>query len=162
MNDVGPAERFFAGAVGEPGARTFFIEVVSASESYWVLCEKGQVAALGARALELLAEAGSMPDPDAVDMLMNRSELSEPGEVLFRVGAMSLSLTSGSELITVELANVEDEEDGLTFVVAPEQVQAMGLKALDVVGQGRPICPDCRLPMLDDHKCPARNGNSPH
>lgn len=162
MNDVGPAERFVAGAIGEPGDRTFYIEVVSASESYWFVCEKGQVAALGTRALELLSEASALPDPDAVDMLLSRADLGEPGELLFRVGPMTLSIAEGSELITVELMNAEDEEDGISFVVAPEQVQAMGLKALESVGKGRPICPDCRLPMIEDHKCPARNGHTPH
>ncbi len=162
MNDIGPAERFVAGTIGEPGSRTFYIEVVSAVGSYWFLCEKGQVAALGSRALELLSEASALPDPDVVDMLLGRADLGDPGEVEFRIGAMSLSIIEGGDLIAVELINIEDKDDGIMFVAAPEQIQAMGLKALETVGQGRPICQDCRLPMLEEHKCPARNGHTPH
>lgn len=120
------------------------------------------MAALGVRALELLSQASILPDPDAVDLLLGRGDLGVPAEEAFRVGAMSLSITEGSELITVELANVDDDEDTVQFVVAPEQMQAMGLKALDVIGQGRPMCQDCRLPMMEDHQCPARNGHRPH
>lgn len=160
MRDLGPAERLVAGAIGPPGERVFYVSVVAGGNAVWLVAEKGQVAALGARALELLAEANVLPDPDAVAGLLSQAALSDPGEVEFRIGSMALQIDA-TEMVTLHIESVEGS-DGISFVVAPEQLQAMALAALDVVGQGRPLCPDCRLPMNPDgHRCPSSNGHHP-
>ena len=159
MRELGPAEGFVAGAVGEPGRRTFIIEVVAGGEAHWYLCEKGQVEALARRALEVLVEANVGPDPDMVDQIVGRSELGAPQETEFRVGVMTLRYSTDGELVVVELDSV-DTDDSVSFLVAPEQLQAMALKGLTVVGKGRPICERCRLPKdPDGHDCPSANGH---
>ncbi len=160
MTDLGPAERFVAGAIGRPGERVFIVHVVAAGRQLWFVAEKGQVATLAARSLELLAEANIIPDPEATAALVAAAELTEPDEVQFRIGTISLQV-GNAELVTVQFDSV-DEDDAVVFVVAPEQLQAMAVKALEVVGKGRPICPDCRLPKdPDGHRCPSGNGHHP-
>ena len=158
--DLGPAERFAAGAVGRPGRRRFFIEVDAGGGRHRYLLEKGQVVALAQRSLELLGENDVVPDPEAVEMVQQRGlEIEDSDEVDFRVGDMGLQLQP-SELVSVTLDPVEEGGEGISFVVAPEQLQAMAMAALEVASHGRPICPRCRLPMdPDGHDCPAVNGH---
>ncbi len=159
MRELGPAEGFVAGAIGEPGRRTFIIEVVTGGVARWFVCEKGQVEALARRALEVLVEANVIPDPDSVEQIVGRTELGAEQDSEFRVGTMTLRYSLDGELVVVELNSV-DEEDSVSFLVAPEQLQAMALKGLTVVGKGRPICERCRLPKNPDgHECPSTNGH---
>lgn len=158
MNDLGPAERFVAGAIGEPGRRRFYLEVVANGTRHLLLAEKEQVAALGSQGLRILAAGPLDLDSDAVKALLASGlELSEPDVEEFRVGTISMGITDeGMVVVSVDDA---DGDDGITFLVAPEQFAAMALRALDVVAAGRPICQWCRLPMddPDDHHCPAWN-----
>lgn len=159
IRDLGPAEGFVGGALGEPGQRVFYLEVRAAGQSRWFLCEKDQVEALSQRALEVLTEGNVLPDPESVQQILGRLGLGEAQDPEFRVGTIALRYSSEGELVTIEFVSTE-EDDGVSFQVAPEQLQAMALKGLDVVGKGRPICERCRLPMnLDGHQCPASNGH---
>ncbi len=161
VDDLGPAERIVAGAVGEPGQRRFYLQIVTGGEPTSLLAEKLQVAALAEQGLAILAERGIDSEQEAVDRLIaDGLPVDDPGEgnERFRVGDISISL-GGSELLTVEVSSI-DETDGVSFVIAPEQFQAMAQVALEVVQQGRPLCQWCQLPMdPDEHKCPARNGH---
>ena len=66
MRDLGPAEEFVAGALGEPGQRHFYLQITAATETLWFPAEKQQIAALGSQALTLLRAAGIEADEDAV------------------------------------------------------------------------------------------------
>lgn len=157
----GPAERFAVGAIGEPGERTFLAHVVANAHSHWFVAEKGQIQALADYALEALARADILPDPEAMRHILSRLELDAPDEIDFRIGSISLAVQPTSDLITIEFTSV-DESETVDFVVAPEQLQAMAIRGLDVVGKGRPICRDCQLPMdPDGHQCPSTNGHHP-
>ena len=159
-DDLGPAEHLFAAAIGEPGSRTFFIHVVAGGDPHWFVAEKGQVDALADRALELLSEAGLSADPDAVNRILEGFP-SDPGAFIprFRVGSIILRATEGRDLVTVELESV-DEDDGVEFIVDPEQLAAAAGHAKQVVAGGRAICERCRLPMdPGGHLCPASNGH---
>lgn len=159
IRDLGPAEGFVGAAIGEPGRRTFYLEVVAGGLSRWYLCEKTQIEALARRALEVLAEAHVVADPEAVEQIFGRAVLGAEQEPEFRVGTMALRYSADGELIAIELVSV-DEDDGVSFQVAPEQLQAMALRGLEVVGKGRPICERCRLPKdPDGHQCPSTNGH---
>lgn len=160
MKSLGSAEMFAAGAVGEPGARTFFLYIRVDDVPYWIVAEKQQVAALGEHALQLLTASEVTADPVTVEQILNRLALPEPGEPLFRVGAMALNVSADRQLVTVILEPVDEEEEGVSFDVTPAQLQAMALSGLDAVGKGRPICDLCRLPKEPDgHRCPSTNGH---
>lgn len=161
-DDLGPAEVLFAAAVGEPGDRTFFIHVVAGGDPHWFAAEKEQIDALAERSLELLAEAGHLPDHDAVERILDAFPV-DPGAFIprFRVGSIVLRATEGRELVTLEIGSVE-EDDEVAFQVAPEQLHACATHAKQIVEAGRPICERCRLPMDPaGHLCPASNGHHP-
>lgn len=164
IEDLGPAERIAAGAVGEPGRRRFYLQIVAGGTAVSLLAEKRQVAALAQQGLAILADRGISSEQEAVDRLVEEGlDLEDPGEgnERFRVGDISIAL-GGAELLTVEI-NAVDDDDGVSFVIAPEQFRAMAQVALEVVSQGRPLCPWCQLPMdPDGHECPARNGYHRH
>lgn len=159
IEDLGPAERFTAGAIGSPGDRRFYLQVVAAGTSHSLLAEKAQIAALGAQGLEILEDHEISSDEAAVDRLVEAGlEIEDPGldGERFRVGTISIAMAP-SELLTVTVESIE-EDDAVTFVIAPEQFRAMAMVALEVVAAGRPTCPWCRLPMdPEHHECPARN-----
>lgn len=160
MRDMGPAEEFVAGALGEPGKRHFYLQITAASETVWLHAEKQQVAALGSQCLTLLAAADLTPDSDAVATIRSDLAIREPDQELFGVGGIQVAVLE-SELIALVITSSEEDET-LRFVVAPEQLQAMAEHALDVVAAGRPLCPFCQLPEdPEGHRCPATNGHHP-
>ena len=161
VEDLGPAERIVAGAVGEPGRRRFYLQIHTGGEVTSLLAEKQQVAALAEQGLRILAARDIGSEQEAVDRLVALGlTVEDPGEEneRFRVGEISIALGS-AELLIVEIVSV-DEDDAVSFVIAPEQFRAMAQVALEVVAAGRPLCPWCQLPMdPDGHACPARNGH---
>lgn len=161
VDDLGPAERIVAGAVGEPGRRRFYLQIHTGGQITSLLAEKQQVAALAEQGLKILAERGIGSEQEAVDRLVAQGlTVEDPGEEneRFRVGEISIALGS-AELLIVEIVSVE-EDDAVSFVIAPEQFRAMAQVALEVVAAGRPLCPWCQMPMdPDGHACPARNGH---
>lgn len=161
MRDLGPAEEFVAGALGEPGSRHFYLQVTAAGETVWLHAEKQQVAALASQCLTLLAATDLETDPAAVAGLRSDLEVRPPTEVLFPVGGIQVAILE-SGLIALAVTSPE-EDDSLRFVVAPEQIQAMAEHAMEAVAAGRPICPRCQLPEDPaGHRCPASNGHHPH
>jgi uncharacterized repeat protein (TIGR03847 family) len=56
----------------------------------------------------------------------------------------------------------EMEEDSVRLMLRRDQARMFVLHALAVVGEGRPICQLCGLPMdPSGHLCPASNGHHP-
>lgn len=157
MEELGPAERFAAGAVGSPGHRRFFLEVTANGVRHTLPAEKEQVAALATQGLAALEESDVEADEEAVSRILEGGlDVDEPTEERFAVGSIVVAV-GGSGLVGVTVESAEGDE-GVRFVVAPEQFRAMALHALEVVAAGRPTCPWCRLPMdPEGHECPARN-----
>lgn len=154
MRELGTVSIVVAGAIGEPGGRTFLIQVNHDEGRDWLVLEKGQVAALSLRINELLEEHGFQGSGAALTAV-----LEDPEEVAFRVGDIYLSYDDDSGLFTVVLHELEGE-DAVAFEASPAQMDAMSREGADAVAGGRPICPRCGLAMdPDGHPCPAHNGN---
>ena len=121
--DYDPPDRFVAGTVGTPGARTFFLQArgprsgSSGPALTTVALEKQQVSALAERVEELLDEVlrrsgGSAPVPaiapaDAEDL----APMDSPIEEEFRVGTMSLTWDGERQLVVIECFEVGDEPE---------------------------------------------------
>jgi uncharacterized repeat protein (TIGR03847 family) len=159
LEDLGPADRFAAGAIGLPGARRFFLEVAAAGTVHSFPIEKGQVAELASQGLQLLILAGLSSDDQSVESLVSSGlSIDDPIEPRFRVGSIGVTINSG-ESLSITLGSV-DEDESTTFVVSAEQFRAMALVAVGVVAAGRPICPRCQLPEdPEGHRCPWVNGH---
>lgn len=162
MNIEGRADTFFAGAVGEPGHRVFFLYVEINGEPIWFKAEKEQIAALGSQSLEALAQAGVGIDEAEVERILRAGtevpDPARPDEIRFSVREMALGVDLAEETATLFLTG--DEGDTASFVVTVAQLRATALSALASVQAGRPICPRCQLPEdPEGHDCPSSNGH---
>jgi hypothetical protein len=159
--EYGAVNRFQAGAIGEPGKRTFYLYIETTDGPKWFTCEKGQVSGLAQQSIELLNRLERPIDEALVELTVNASTdlpwPTSPDDILFRVGAMAMQL--GEDALTLILRDVDDEMVAM-FDLTPEQLRAMSLIALNAVHAGRPICPKCQLPEdLEGHDCPSSNGH---
>lgn len=159
-----PVERFTAGAVGEPGRRTFYIQAAGGGQLVTLLAEKEQIGALAqtiARLLSILPEVedeGYVPGDAEL-------ELVEPLVPEWRAGSMALDYQEelGRLVVVVQEALPEDsEEEPATLRIGMSRAQAERLAehASAAVASGRPQCRVCGLPMEPEgHICPATNGH---
>ncbi len=172
--DFDPPDRFVAGALGEPGRRSFFLQASRGHEVVSVALEKAQVAALAERLGVLLAELQRRGvDVSPADEAGERpgASLREPVAELFRVGTLTLSWDGDARRVVIEARELgEDEEeeavedltegpDIVRVRLAPSDALTFAARAVEVVAAGRPPCPLCGLPLNPEgHICPRRNG----
>ncbi len=167
--DVTP-DVFTADFTGRPGARTFYLQARGSSGVHSFLLEKQQVAILAEKLQELLlmidADDTIKSAPPQRDPALR---LEEPVEPEWRIGTIGLLYDEGRDFVVIALQEVgadedEDESDdsGYRFFLRRDQVRSMILHALAAVGEGRPLCQLCGLPMdPEGHVCPASNGHRP-
>ena len=131
-----PPERFVAGTVGEPGARTFFLQARTGTRITSVALEKQQVQILGERVDELLDEVIASSDDtghvgDAVDTVVpavtpreleDDHPLEQPIDEEFRVGTMTLSWEPEDARVVLEIFSVA--ETTVTVVDEPDEALA--------------------------------------
>jgi uncharacterized repeat protein (TIGR03847 family) len=174
-----PPDRFVAGTVGQPGQRTFYLQASSGSRITSVVLEKFQVSLLAERIEELLDEVlrstggrGTVPAA-APAGLADDAPLDLPLTEDFRVGAIALGWDGEEEQVVIE-AQEETEtpieplaedvpENGpgvLRVRISPAAARAFSKRAMQIVGQGRPPCQLCGLPLdAEGHICPRQNGH---
>ncbi|MFN8126949.1 MAG: DUF3090 family protein [Candidatus Nanopelagicales bacterium] len=163
-------QRCVVGTVGEPGQRTFFLQVRSGSRINSVVLEKEQARILAERLDGLLdemigpGEPGSGPGDDR--------PLDTPIEEDFRVGSLGLGWNAETRRLIVEahavseddtdVPDLESDDDGPDTVrirLSPVQGREFARRTLAVVAAGRPPCPFCHLPLdPSGHICPRANG----
>src|SRR5258707_13779412 len=172
-------DRFVAGTVGEPGARTFFLQARGGARLTSVACEKEQVMALAERLAVMLAEVARRFDrqPSAPAGVDDTDPLEQPIEEEFRAGTMTLAWEADAERVVIEVfavvveteAGLEESDpvtavlesdDGEVFIVriSEEQARAFARRAVALVASGRPACPFCGRPIdPEGHICPRAN-----
>jgi uncharacterized repeat protein (TIGR03847 family) len=183
-----PPERFVPGTVGEPGARTFFLQARAGSQVTSIVLEKQQVQILGERVAELLDELiqsdgarTTIPAMTPVGLIDNEP-LEQPIQEEFRAGTITLSWDAEDERVVIEVFPVAEVEVELPVEAAeqelidlpieepePEELllvrmpaamaRSFAARAESVVAAGRAPCPFCGGPMdPDGHLCPRANG----
>ncbi len=88
-----------SGAVGEPGRRTFYLQVRSAEEIITVRCEKQQVATISTYLRRALA---SLPVPEGQPP-RTAMQLVEPLEESFVLGAVALEFNTAADHFVLHL-----------------------------------------------------------
>ncbi|WP_336208809.1 DUF3090 domain-containing protein [Nonomuraea sp. LPB2021202275-12-8] len=170
--DYDPPERFVAGALGQPGARAFFLQARAEGRLTTVALEKLQVAALAGRLEELLDEvlrrSGGTAHVPAIAPtdLADDAPLEAPLAEDFRVGTMALAWDPDTSQVVIEAQEVIDEEDldapepaMLRVRISAGAARAFTQRALKVVAAGRPPCPLCAQPLdAEGHVCVRLNG----
>ncbi|MBC7517635.1 MAG: DUF3090 domain-containing protein [Microbacteriaceae bacterium] len=168
-------DRVVVGTVGNPGSRTFYLQVRSGARCLSVAMEKGQSALLAEKVDEILDELMttegnpfSIPTATPVELVDN-DPLEQPVVEQFRSGAMSLGWDPSTAQLVIEIFPVIDEEllEGDSNNVEtsePEEVllvripvgtsRAFAKRTREIVGAGRAICPFCGNPMeTTGHEC---------
>jgi uncharacterized repeat protein (TIGR03847 family) len=171
-------QRFVVGTVGQPGDRTFFLQVSDAGAPVSVVCEKEQASVLAEKVLELLDQVRrsgvEVPD-DADEELIDTDPLQQPIDPEFRVSAMGIGWDPTDEAVIIE-AHGESESDDVPDIgddgegpdtlrvrLTPVDALAFSIRTSRVVAAGRPQCPFCHLPIdPDGHICPRANGYRRH
>ena len=178
--DLERVDRITAGAVGEPGERTFFLQAREGDRTVTILVEKEQVELLGTSILEILAtvgrETGEGPPSDELG-------LEPPLEPLWRAGRLSIGYAEERDLMLLEIEElVEQDEPGdeaddepgvesssedegpepgrVRLWASREQMLALARHGAAVAERGRPKCRYCGNPIgPQGHMCPAMNGH---
>lgn len=188
VHSFDPPERFVTGTVGEPGARTFFLQARAGAQLVSVSLEKQQVAILAERIDELLDEVMRSASPDTVIPavapygLDDNGPLEQPIAEEFRVGTMTLSWDPDDERVVLEIFPIEadaiepggdgepipteallEEDQGpeelLIVRLEPAHARAFVKRAGLVIEAGRPSCPFCGGPIDPaGHLCVRANG----
>ena len=111
-----PPDRFVVGTVGEPGARTFYLQARTGRLVTSVALEKQQVSILAERIVVLLDElqrTGDVTvDDDAAAPAADAAPLDLPLVEEFRVGTMTLSWDGDDQRIVIEAFPVGEEGAG--------------------------------------------------
>jgi uncharacterized repeat protein (TIGR03847 family) len=167
--DLEHVDKVTAGAVGEPGQRTFYIQAREGDRTVTILVEKEQVELLATSILEILAtvgrETGEGPSEDSLG-------LEPPLEPLWRAGRLSIGYAEDRDRMLLELQElVEDADDEepepdrpeparLRLWATREQMLALSRHGAAVTARGRPHCRFCGNPIdPEGHTCPAMNGH---
>lgn len=182
-------DRITAGAVGEPGERTFFLQARQGDRLITILVEKEQVELLGTSILEILAtvgrETGEGPPSDELG-------LEPPLEPLWRAGRLSIGYAEERDLMLLEIEELVEEDESapegepeeqpegqpevpveaappadegleparLRLWATREQMLALARHGATVAARGRPKCRYCGNPIdPQGHMCPAMNGH---
>lgn len=165
--DLNPVSRITIDAVGPPGQRTFLLQASRGNSTVTLKLEKEQAKVLAVSIIELLEDLDDKyPRPhSALDKpLSSDLMLKEPFEPTFAVGQIGLGYEKSQDLVVLVIQEVqfEGKTDLATarFWASRSQMEALSEHTLDVVEQGRPICPLCNSPMdPDGHFCPKSNGH---
>jgi len=167
--DFDTPDRFVAGALGEPGARSFYLQARQGGALVSVGLEKTQVAALAGRISELLDAVEGLAGELPAEVSHDDRPLEEPTVELFRVGIMALAWDATSAQVVIEaraaLENdaLEDAPDGpdlLRVRMEPARARDFIRRAASLIAAGRPACPFCGQPLEPTgHFCPKTNLN---
>src|SRR2546425_80086 len=177
--ELGPVDRITADAVGEAGARTFYLQARKDDQLVTLLVEKQQVQLLAASVVEILSRVGKESGEGPPEEAMG---LEDPIIPEWRAGRLSIGYEEERDLLLLEAEELleEDEEDEdedeaeggeeralegrepgrVRFWATREQMLSLARHGAAVCAQGRPRCQFCGNPIEPEgHQCPAMNGH---
>ncbi len=145
LYEFDPVTHITAGALGEPGHRTFYIQAERGLDRLTLLCEKEQVLALAEAIDEMLnnlEKEFSLSRLEEVTFDEVEMTIKEPVEPVFRVGSMGLGYDAERDrilLVAQELLAEEESRDPLEvrLFADREKMQVLGSYARTVVEKGR-------------------------
>ena len=149
-------------ALGEPGKRTFRVQVESDSSSATLWLEKEQLFQLGLAVQQLLSTLPEQQGNESIDLEGREA----PGltSLDFKVGRLVLGHGGGNGYFIIDAHDLEDDDEDSEALVrvwaTREQVKSFSEQALRLCAAGRPLCPLCgRAINPDGHECPRVNGH---
>ncbi|MET0421517.1 MAG: DUF3090 family protein [Acidimicrobiia bacterium] len=117
-----------AGAIGQPGARAFYIQARTESAQLTVLVEKEQVALLASEAVAFLDRIADEFPEVPIAVAPAAAVLQEPTVPLFRARLIGLGFDPERELVLIELRErpADDDTDDLSDEPVTESFAAGG------------------------------------
>ena len=172
---LGPVSTIEALTFGEPGRRTFRLDVHSGPAHCSIWMEKEQLFQLGVYLRDLVGRL-SQEERDKESALKEESWSDGELTVDFKAGQMLLSHDKDSNafyFLAYELETAESEEgtgpqsqepgdtDSVGFWITTAQARVLGEEALKICAAGRPTCFLCGQPINPEgHACPRANGHT--
>ncbi len=162
---LGPTSRIEPKTLGEPGRRTFNLELEAGPALCVVWLEKELLLQLGIR----LQETVERLPAEEKDRPSNSVDPQWSGEALaldFKAGQLALEYNSEANsfnLLAFEVESEESSEEGasVSFWITTDQATSLAKEALRICAAGRPRCFLCGLPIdPDGHVCPRSNGHT--
>ena len=150
---------------GQPGQRTFRLDLNAGPAFCSVWLEKEQLLQLGVYLKELVER---LSDDDKGKESFPKEAPWSGGETSldFKAGQMMLSHDAESNSFYLEAHERETEEgteelDSVSFWITLPQAQALFEESLKICAAGRPTCFLCGQPINPDgHACPRANGHT--
>lgn len=159
-HDLGRALRLSAGAVGEPGQRTFrlLVEAERGSASLWM--EKEQLFQLALSIRGLLEDREAEPAPPRQPAAPQAGGVTN---LEFQVRKLALGEDATGRLWALAAFDETDSESDtptVSLLASQAEFSALSDEALEVCAAGRPLCPLCGAPLDPDeaHRCARTNG----
>jgi uncharacterized repeat protein (TIGR03847 family) len=166
--DFNPVSRITIGATGPPGKRVFLLQAGKDGSTVTLKLEKEQAKVLANAISELLDDLdekypqsySKLDEPLSSDLM-----LQEPMDPIFVVGQIGLGYDQDQDLVVLVIQEIQFEDEAsqpatARFWATRPQMKALSEHTLEVVEQGRPICPLCDSPIdPDGHFCPKSNGH---
>lgn len=163
-----PVDHITVDAIGSPGNRVFYIEGRKDAEVISLIIEKVQLQSLIEGVDDFLEQIKKkFPDQPMLEVEFSEKEMQiqPPVDPKFRVGEIGLAFNADRDIVNIiarEMVFDGEEETGsvVRYGCTLQQLLALARWGAIVVERGRPICPQCLLPMEPEgHFCPKKNGH---
>ena len=161
-----PVDHITVDALGKPGQRIFYIQGTMGTQQITLIIEKIQLQSLLEGTAEFLDEIEKrfpeLAEPD-IDFSEDNMRILPPVDPLFRAGDMGLAYDESLDRVCIfarEGMLTEKKGRLVRFWCSRSQLISVARWGAVVIQRGRPICPQCGLPMeADGHFCPKKNGH---
>jgi uncharacterized repeat protein (TIGR03847 family) len=169
--DLNPVQHITADAIGQPGARVFYLQAWRETDPQpvTVIIEKIQLQSLALGIEQMITELARQKTKLAVpsaDFDPDKMRINPPVDPLFRAGEMGIGYDADHDRIVIlarEVVMEGEDPEGASSVrlwCNRRQARQLAAWAAEVVNRGRPICPQCGEPMdPEGHFCPKKNGH---
>ena len=161
LNEFTQVTKFVAETFGEPGRRTFLINVDSGSSNAKIWLEKEQLAELSIAMVQMDRETQtsggiSEPPPEGI-------EAKGLTNLDFKASRLAFGHNPDTNLFIVDAHDPDDQNDEPTVRIwlSREIIKTFAKQGLEIVSAGRPLCQLCGNPINSNgHYCERRNGHS--
>jgi glutamate racemase len=167
--DLSPVTHITADAIGKPGERTFFLQAQKNERIVTLLIEKVQLQGIMEGIDEFFKMIGKHhPDLPAVEGAYQEADmqLKAPIKPAFRIGDIGVTFDADRDMVCLVMRELnldmpEQKGDRIArWWCTRQQWLALARWSKEVIGRGRPICPQCLQPMEPEgHFCPKKNGH---
>jgi len=169
--DLTLLEHITVDAIGQPGARVFYIQGWRKTDPQpvTIIIEKVQLQSLALGVDQMLAELAKQKPELAVPASQydaDKMHITPPVDPLFRAGEMGLGYDADRDMIVIlvrEIVMEDGDPEGaavVRFWCTRLQTRRLADWSKEVINRGRPICPQCGQPMEPEgHFCPKKNGH---